>query len=81
MHNFVSCFLKKTITSVAAVQSKKVSTDVILLFTYLFVHLWLCCAACGILVPRPGMEPMPPAVGGEGFTTGRPGKPLQMLSG
>ena len=21
-----------------------------------------CCAACGILVPQPGMEPMPPTV-------------------
>ena len=21
-----------------------------------------CCTACGILVPQPGMEPMPPAV-------------------
>ena len=23
---------------------------------------WLCCAACGILVPRPGIEPAPSAV-------------------
>ena len=23
---------------------------------------WLCCVACGILVPQPGIEPAPPAV-------------------
>ena len=27
----------------------------------LFVF-WLCCTACGILLPRPGIEPVPPAV-------------------
>ena len=27
-----------------------------------FFFFWLCHAACGILVPRPGMEPVPPAV-------------------
>ena len=31
------------------------------LFTYLF---WPHCAACGILVPQPGIEPVPPAVEG-----------------
>ena len=30
-----------------------------LLFVCLF---WPCHVACGILVPRPGMEPIPPAV-------------------
>ena len=28
-------------------------------FCFLF---WLHCVACGILVPRPGIVPMPPAV-------------------
>ena len=30
--------------------------------------------ACGIRVPRPGMEPAPPALEGEVLTTGSPGK-------
>ena len=29
---------------------------------YFLLIFWQCCAACGILVPQPGMEPMPPAV-------------------
>ena len=29
---------------------------------WLFFFFWLYCTACGILVPRPGMEPVPPAV-------------------
>ena len=33
-----------------------------------------CPAACGILVPRPGIEPAPPALEGGFFTTGPPGK-------
>ena len=27
-----------------------------------FIYFWPHCTACGILVPSPGMEPMPPAV-------------------
>ena len=30
--------------------------------------------ACGILAPRPGIEPSPPALEGEVLTTGPPGK-------
>ena len=42
----------------------------------------LCCpAACGILVPRPGIEPASPAWEGGFLTTGPPGKPpLLVLS-
>ena len=29
---------------------------------YFFFFFWPCRAACGILVPGPGIEPMPPAV-------------------
>ena len=29
---------------------------------YLFIYFWLCHAACGILVPRAGIEPRPLAV-------------------
>ena len=32
--------------------------------------------ACGILAPRPGIEPAPPALEGEVPTTGPPGKSL-----
>ena len=43
------------------------------------VHSHSCPAACGILVPRPGIEPkhMSPALAGEFLTTGPPGKFLQ----
>ena len=36
-----------------------------------------CPAACGILVPRPGIEPMFPALEGGFLTTGPPGKSIQ----
>ena len=29
---------------------------------FLFYRFWPRCAACGILVPRTGIEPVPPAV-------------------
>ena len=35
-----------------------------------------CPAACGILVPRPGIQPASPALGGGFFTAGPPGKSL-----
>ena len=28
---------------------------------FFFFFLWLCCTAYGILVPQPGIKPMPPA--------------------
>ena len=36
--------------------------------------------ACGILAPRPGIEPSPPALEGEVLTTGPPGKSLYWVS-
>ena len=33
----------------------------IFLFNFNF-NFWLHCAACGILVPQPGIEPVPPAL-------------------
>ena len=36
--------------------------------------VWFFCEACGILAPRPGIEPAPPALEGEVLTTGPPGK-------
>ena len=56
-------------------------------YIYLFIYLWLCrvfavargllsscCAACGILVPRPGIDPASPALEGRFLTAGPPGK-------
>ena len=41
------------------------------MFFWIFGH-----EACGILAPRPGIEPAPPALEGEVLTTGPPGKSL-----
>ena len=38
-----------------------------------------CSAACGILVPEPGIEPMSPALASGFLTTGPPGKSLALL--
>jgi len=38
-----------------------------------------CPKPCGILVPRPGVEPMSPALEGRFLTTGPPGKFLSVL--
>ena len=35
-------------------------------FFFLFFFFWPCCSACGILVPRPGIEPKAPATEGQG---------------
>ena len=42
-------------------------------------HGLSCPAACGILVPRPGIEPVSPALEGRFLTTGPPGKSLPWL--
>ena len=51
------------------------------------LYLFLCYIlgffgreACGILVPRSGIEPTPPALKGNVLTTGPPGKSLTVLS-
>ena len=36
------------------------------LFVYFYFFFWPHRVACGILVPQPGIEPMPPAVEGQG---------------
>lgn len=43
------------------------------LFIYLFMY-WLCCMACGVLIPPPGIELMPPIVEVRVSTTWQPGK-------
>ena len=44
--------------------------------TILFVFQVFGQEACGILVPQPVTEPVPPALEGEALTTGPPGKSL-----
>ena len=34
---------------------------------YFVLFFWPCCVACGILVPWPGIEPVPPALEAEGL--------------
>ena len=45
------------------------------MFSWFFGH-----KACGILAPRPGIEPTPPALEGKFLTTGLPGKSLFLYS-
>ena len=47
------------------------------LLQYCFFVFWFFgCEACWILAPKPRIEPIPPALEGEGLTTGPPGKSL-----
>ena len=66
--------------------------DFFLIWTTLktLLHLLRCCfccmacffdyKACGILVPRSGIKPAPPALEGEVLALGPPGKSLQSVS-
>ena len=49
------------------------SVTILLLF---YVFRVFAHKACGILAPRPEIEPTPPALEGEVLTTGPPGKSL-----
>ena len=42
----------------------------VIIIIIIIIIIWLRHAACGILVPRPGIKPVPPRV----LTTGSPGK-------
>ena len=45
---------------------------------YLLIYFWPCCLARGILVPRPGIKPVPSALEMHWVLTSRPpGKPLK----
>ena len=46
----------------------------LLQYCFCFMFWFFGCQACGIFTPQPGTEPAPPALEGEVFTTGRPGK-------
>ena len=58
-----------------------------LIFIYLFRLLWVLVEACELLVaacvwdlvPRPGLEPVSPALAGRFSTTAPPGKPHFVL--
>ena len=50
------------------------------LLQYCFCLFFFCYEACGILVPRPGIEPTPPTLKGNVLTTGPPGESLTVLS-
>ena len=58
-------------------------TTLLNLLQYCFcVMFWFFgCEACGILVPRPGIKPVPPALQGEILTTGLLRKSLNVLIG
>ena len=43
-----------------------------------FFMFWLCCMACEILVPLPGMDAAPPCCKRGALTPGPPGKFLQL---
>ena len=43
----------------------------------LYLDFWLCRAACGIIVPYPGIKPVTPCFGSTVLTTGQPGKSQQ----
>ena len=51
----------------------KVFTEFVMILL-LFYILDFGCEACGILAPRPGIEPTPPALKGEVLATGPPDK-------
>ena len=48
-------------------------------YCFCFMFCFFGCEACGILAPRPVMEPAPPALEGDVLTTGLPGKSLSIL--
>ena len=51
---------------------------VMLVFVRFF--FWPCQAACGILVPQPGIEPVPPALGAQSLSHRTVRDVLMMLS-
>ena len=53
----------------------KVFIEFVTILLLFYVFFWFFGhEACGILAPRPGIEPAPPALEGEVLTTGPPGK-------
>ena len=48
-------------------------------YCFCFVFWIFGPRACGVLAPRPGIEPVTPALKGRVLTTGPPGKSLKTL--
>ena len=48
--------------------------------TFFFLAMHVGPFACGTLIPRPGIEPAPPALEAQVLTTGPPGKSLEFLA-
>ena len=46
----------------------------LLRYCFCFMFWFFGCDACGVLAPRSGIKPTPPALEGEVLTTGPPGK-------
>ena len=68
--NFKKFFLMWTIL--------KVFIEVVTVLLQFYVFWCFVHEACGILAPRPGIEPAPPVLEGEVSTTGPPRKSLSI---
>ena len=74
-YTYVPSLLKLPPTSIFKVFTWFVTIS----FLFYVLVFWPRGTWCGILVPRPGLEPSPPALEGEVLTTGQQGKSLQFL--
>ena len=61
-HPFIGSAKQTTKTYPFLPATQETSRVCICLFFFFFLTFWLCLLARGILVPRPGIEPAPPAV-------------------
>ena len=59
----LALFCKYSVASSSSRVSEFHNSSLYIIFHfYLFIYFWPCSAACGILVPWPGIEPAPSAV-------------------
>ena len=58
----------------------KVFIEFVTILLLFYVLVFFGRKACGILAPRPGIEPVLPALEGKVLTTGLPGKSLEHFS-
>ena len=80
---WVSCIVGRcfTIWAILIWTSFNVFTEFVTLLLLLLMFCFFSHKACGILAPRPGIEPTPHALEGDVPTTGPPGKsPKSMLN-
>ena len=57
----------------------KVFIKFVTIFVLFYGGFYFGCKACGISALPPGIEPAPPTLEGEVFTTGLPGKSQDLL--